>query len=178
MDETVPPADHGFGLFGTEFGYPPGGFCLSAFVVARRQGEVLVGQMAEGERERWLAQWQPNLRYYEGEKLDRAFAGLRLPATYLRVGEHPAAAAERVLVDQLGVDALPELGRPTVISEAGPSNRAPGYDHWDVLFLYEVDGPEIGGSPPGHWDRLEYVDLAEVADELVMLHDELVDRLL
>lgn len=178
MPQDVPPADHGFGLFGTEFGYPPGGFCLSVFLVVRREGRVLVGQMAEDEREIWLEQWQPNLRYYEGEKWTRAFQGLRLPATYLREGEHPETAAERIWVGQLGFDTLPELQGPTIVSEAGPSNRAPGYEHWDVLFLYEVDGPELPEDRPRHWDRLAYADLAEVEDELVMLHGELVDRLI
>ncbi len=178
MTDDISAADHGFGLFGTDFGYPPGGFCLSTFVVARRQGEVLVGQMAQEEREIWLEQWQPNLRYYEAEAWNRAFQGFRLPATYLRQGEHPEMAAERVWVGQLGFDRLPDLSAPTIVSEAGPSNRAPGYEHWDVLFLYEVDGPELPDEPPRHWARLEYVDLAEQEEELVMLHDELVGRLL
>lgn len=178
MTKDVGPADHGFGLFGEGFGYPGGGFCLSTFVVARRDGKVLVGQMARQEREIWMEAWQPNLRFYEADAWNRAFEGLRLPATYVRQGEHPETAAERVWIGQLGFDELPDLGSPTIVSEAGASNRYPGYEHWDVLFLYDIDGPELAGPPPRHWARLGYVDLGEVGDELVMLHGELVDRLL
>lgn len=171
----VPPADHGFALFGTDFGTPPGGFCVSAFLVVRREGDVLVGRMDEARSETWIRSWQPNLHHYEGEKWSRAFAGLRLPATYLREGEHPAEAVRRVWSDQLGYEGTLSLEEPRVISEAGPSNRAPGYNHWDLLFLYEVevDGPP--GTVPDHWAALGFRDPRELtAKDLVMLHGELL----
>lgn len=172
----VGQADHGFGLFGEAFGYPGGGFCISAFVVPRVSGRILVGQMREHPR--WEVEWAPNLRYYEGELRAWAFGGLRLPATYLREGEHPDAAARRVWRDQLGLAVEPDLGAPTIVSEAGPSRRYPGHNHWDIVFLYVVDLDEELPCHQDHWARLEWRPLAQLAPgDLVMTHGELLDRL-
>lgn len=171
----VPPADHGFALFGPDFGVPPGGFCVSVFLIVYRDGDLLVGRMDDADRATWIETWQPNLRHYEGGKLDAAFAGRRLPATYLREGEHPDEAASRVWSDQLGYDASPVLEGPQITSEAGPSKRAPAYNHWDLLFLYETEVDAPPDPVPGHWADLAFVDPGRLQeDDLVMLHGGLL----
>lgn len=175
MDD-VPPADHGFALFGPDFGVPVGGFCCSVFPVLRRGGDVLVGRMAPSHR--WEEEWQPNMRHYEGDRYDALFQGWRLPGTYLREGEHPDEAARRVWADQLGLADPLDLDPPRVLSSAAESRRAPDARHWDLVFFHDVDGPALDGEPPDHWDELRYLD-PDVADpeDFVMLHGGLLDQL-
>lgn len=173
----VPHTDHGFGLFGPDFGVPAGGFCTSAFPVIERDGQVLVGRMDEDHAQTWIEAWAPNVRFYDGKRYERLFDGLRFPSTYLQTGEHPDAAVGRVWRDQLGFEGEPDLGLPTIVSDAKESRRAPGAQHWDLLFLYEVDGPELG-EVPEHWAELAYRDPEGLIGEgLVMLHGELLDVL-
>lgn len=175
MDD-VPPADHGFALFGPDFGVPVGGFCCSVFPLLRREGDLLAGRMAPSDR--WEEEWQPNMRYYEGDRYEALFDGWRLPGTYLREGEHPEAAARRVWTDQLGLGEPPDLDRPQVLSTAAGSRRAPGARHWDLVFLHDVDGPPAPGEPPSHWDELRYVDPAGAdSGDFVMLHGSLLEHL-
>ncbi|HWG92244.1 MAG TPA: hypothetical protein VNZ52_15445 [Candidatus Thermoplasmatota archaeon] len=171
------PATHGFGLYGPDFGYPGGGFCVSVFLAVQTGSQVLVGQMREDPA--WAREWAPNLPYYEGELRRKVFSGLRLPATYLRVGEAPEHAARRVWRDQLGFTDEPHLGTPRIVSEAGPSRRYPGEQHWDLLFLYPV-APPAGPlhAVPAHWERLEFRDRAALAPgDLVLTHGELLPLL-
>lgn len=170
----VGPAEHGFGLFGEDFGYPGGGLCLSVFLAVHRGGELLVGRMEEAHAQRWTKAWAPNLAFYEGDRRASLFDGWRLPATYLRVGEDPRAAAERVWRDQLGFDDRPELGPLRVSSSSQPSRRTPEHEHWDVAFAYDASGPSLD-EVPEHWARLTYTDPGELsAGDGVMMHDELV----
>lgn len=173
----VEPADHGFGLFGEDFGYPGGGLCLSAFLGVQREGKLLVGRMDDAHAERWTQEWAPNLAYYEGKRRARLFEGWRFPASYLQVGEAPEQAAQRVWTDQLGFAGEPEMGRLEVVSSAQPSRRTPEHEHWDVLFAYPVTGPRLD-EVPEHWAELAYVDPSELdPKEGVMMHGDLVDVL-
>lgn len=171
----VEPADHGFGLYGHAFGYPGGGLCLSVFLVLEQGGEVLVGSMDPEHASRWTKHWAPNIAYYEDERRERLFDGWRLPATYLRVGEDPGQAAGRVWTDQLALEGPPDLSPVRVVSSAQPSRRSPDHDHWDVLFLYTVDGPQLNQRPP-HWHQLGYESIDDLdPDQGVMLHGEILD---
>lgn len=168
----VEPATHGFALFGEDFGYPPGGFCVSVFLFVRHEGRVLVGRMRDDPR--WAREWNPNLEHYDRRMRAQAFAALRFPGTYLREGEAVDAAAQRVARDQLGLQPEVALGAPRVVSEAGPSRRSPGFNHWDLVFLYAVDAapPE---RPPAHWEALELRAPESLRpEEFAMLHGELV----
>lgn len=175
MDD-VPPADHGFALFGPDFGVPAGGFCSSVFPLLRRGGEVLAGRMEPSER--WEEEWQPNMRHYQGGRYEALFEGWRLPGTYLREGEHPAAAARRVWTDQLDLGDPPNPGPPRIRSEAAESRRAPAARHWDLVFLYDLDGPPAPEAPPDHWAELRYLDPeAADPDDFVMLHGGLLEHI-
>ncbi len=179
MTRDVGPSTHGFGLFGSEFGYPAGGFCLSTFLVVRRRGRLLAGEMERGALDTWRASWAPNLSYYDDAMLEAAFSGFRFPATYVREGEHPDAAARRVWEEQLGFAGELEPPVPEIVSEAGPSRRSPGHHHWDVVFIYEIEGPVVPDPPPEHWAKLDYVEPGELDEtDFVMLHGELLSRAL
>lgn len=172
----VPPASHGFALFGPDAGVPEGGFCASAFLVLRRGDRLLAGSMAPSDR--WAQEWQPNMALYGGARREALFEGWRLPATYLREGEHPEAAAYRVWTDQLGLEADPDLPQPRVVSEAAASRSTPEARHWDLVFAYELEGPPLPEDPPGHWAELAYATPAQLeAEGFVMLHGELLPLL-
>lgn len=167
----VQPATHGFALFGQDFGYPGGGFCVSVFLLVADEGRVLVGRMREAPR--WTQEWNPNLAHYDADMLARAFSALRFPASYLREGEAPDAAARRVARDQLGLDDV-ALGAPVILSEAGPSRRSPGFQHWDLVFVYRVDG-RAPAVVPDHWAELAAREVASLRpEEFAMLHGELL----
>ena len=162
-------------MFGPDAGTPPGGFCLSVFLFVRRAGGVLVGRMAESPR--WETEWAPNLRLYDAPMRGAAFAALRFPATYLRVGEAPRDAALRIWRDQLGFTEPPDLSPVLVLSEAGPSRRHPGNDHWDVVFHYEAMPPNDFAKPP-HWATLEMRPVSSLAKEdFAMSHGEMLSAL-
>jgi len=168
-------ADHGFGLFGPDFGVPQGGFCLSAFLTLERDGLVLVGRMDETHADTWIDRWAPNVAFYDGKRYERLFEGLRLPATYLNTGEHPDHAIQRVLQGQLDLDEPHGLADPDIVTSAKDSRRAPEARHWDVLFSYTAQGPPIEAIPD-HWASLKYRDPDELdADDFVMLHGELLE---
>jgi ADP-ribose pyrophosphatase YjhB (NUDIX family) len=173
----VESAEHGFGLFGEDFGYPGGGLCLSVFLAVRHEGQLLVGRMSADHDQRWTERWAPNLAYYDEPRRSALFEGWRFPATYLQVGEAPEAAAGRVWRDQLGFAAEPDLGDVRVSSSSQPSRRSPEHEHWDVVFAYDVDAPGLEGRPE-HWAELAYRDPASLdADDAVLMHGELVDWL-
>lgn len=174
----VPFAEHGFGLFGPDFGVPRGGFCLSTFLVLEREEHILVGRMAAEAEPEWTRRWAPNVAYYEGERHERLFEGWRLPGTYVRTGEHPSQAVRRVLDDQLDIPGELDPGEPAVFSQASPSRRAPEAHHWDVFFLYRSEGPDVQHPPPRPWSKLEYKDSQELGDlDWVMRHGELLELL-
>lgn len=176
MPET-PRADHGFTLFGPEAGAPAGGFCASSFVVVRRDTRVLVGRMDPAREETWIQRWAPNLELYEGERRERLFEGLRFPATYLRTGEHPTAAARRVWREQLGFQPDEQDPQPSILAGAQPSRSAPEAEHQDLVFLYEVEGPELG-EVPEPWAELDYRDPEHLSrDDFVMLHGDLLSHI-
>lgn len=174
----VPPAEHGFGLFGPDFGVPLGGFCLSTFLVVERDGQLLTGQMDPTHDDTWIDSWAPNIAFYDGARRDGLFDGYRFPATYIQEGEHPREAATRVWRDQLGFGKPPALEEPTIVSATGASRRAPDARHWDLLFIYEADGPELPAEAPEHWGELAYQAPEQLlAEDLVMLHGELLEML-
>ncbi len=174
----VPPATHGFGLFGSKFGYPEGGLCLSTFLAVHdQQGRLLVGRMDPAHEDRWIERWAPNLAFYEGKRKQRLFEGWRFPATYLRVGEAPRQAAARVWQAQLGFPSDTSLGPVHVSSSAQPSRRSPDAKHWDVLFAYAQPGQSLEGAPE-HWTSLRYEDPSKLdGSDGVMLHGQLTEDL-
>lgn len=91
-----------FGFFGpsNDHDVPPGGFCISVFALIRKGEAVLV--LKPKKDPRWEQEWSPNWRIYEPEHLEREMASWRLPSSYVKEGESPATALDRVMRDQMG----------------------------------------------------------------------------
>src|SRR5687767_751786 len=77
---------------------PPGGVCFSAFLFLRaRDGRILLGKYRDDER------WE-RLAGMDAGRVRTHAAGWTVPATHLKLGEHPADAAQRVATEILALD--------------------------------------------------------------------------
>lgn len=128
---------------------PAAGMCLSVFVHARRGARSLVGRAAPDPAWDW---WMPSWRHLGPEDRARTL----IPGTYLREGEAPDAGARRVLHDMLRAKGGALSERPRVFSAHTPSDWYPGHRHWDVAFVYDARGVELG-RPPSWWQELAWV---------------------
>jgi len=162
-----------YASYGPTDRYPPApgaGMCISVFAVIRREGRLLMG--VPRDKKKWIAEWVPNWGFYSEKDLRSEFRRWRLPSGYLLEGEHPDAAVERVVRDQLRVDPSPPSAR-TVLSYSTPSDWYPGNDHWDLVFVYElgVGGPIV--RPPW-WKELRFLTRSELDGADLGWNDDLM----
>ena len=142
---------------------PPGGVCLSCFVLVRNGGRVLVGKMDKPEI--WIE------RFFVGEKFAPAYHSsgkYMLPARHLAWYESPLGAAEGVLREQLKLR-IPSRGLRLMEVQShvrGEPDSAERPAHWDICFLYEVKvGRSVAQnlpSPPWFSD-LRFVPLSSLS---------------
>jgi ADP-ribose pyrophosphatase YjhB (NUDIX family) len=114
---------------------PPGGTCLSSFVIVSNGQRVLVGKMAHPEI--WVE------RFLVGPKFAPVYAASGkyvLPASHLRWYESPFDAARRVLKEQIMIDvprskiSLVEV-QSYVSGDISDEKEPP---HWDICFVYQT----------------------------------------
>ena len=111
--------------------------CVSSFLVSVDGSGLLVGRM--GAHEAWAS-----LDHVASGKA--ALEGWVLPAGHVRIGEDPAAAAQRIARDQLRAE-VPDLRLARVLSYAGPLPSRGQQTHWDLCFVYDAE-LEVGDTPP------------------------------
>jgi len=142
-----------FSIFNPSVAPPPGGFCISVFLVVQKGNSIAVGKISNPRL--WNERWGLDMAHPERWE-DR----WQLPATFLKVGEHPRDAAARVWQEQLGL-AERKFSEPKIFVSCGPSSVRPGTTHCDLLFVYSVlyDGPI---NPQPHFTDLRFADQAEV----------------
>src|SRR5579872_5626612 len=107
---------------------PPGGICLSSFLIVRDDGRVLMGMIDAG------APWD-HLGALDSKRIEMHSKGWMLPSSHLIVHESPQRAAKRIAVEQLE---LPDLviTEPRVVSEVYPPRYFPDQsEHWDLEFI-------------------------------------------
>jgi ADP-ribose pyrophosphatase YjhB (NUDIX family) len=114
---------------------PPGGTCLSSFVVVSNGRRVLVGKMDRPEI--WVE------RFLVGRGRAEVYAAsgkYLLPARHLHWYESPLEAARSVLRDQVGIE-VPESKislvdvQSHVSGDIGDEKEPP---HWDICFLFKA----------------------------------------
>jgi len=117
---------------------PPGGVCLSSFVIVRGPRGILVGKMAKPDI--WLE------RFFVGERFAPTYASSNkylLPARHLAWYESPMEAAEGILHDQVRLRVPPSrihlLDVQSHIRGDVKSTREP--PHWDICFVYQTRIP-------------------------------------
>ena len=115
---------------------PAGGMCLSAFLFARRGREILLGKYRDDARWEALAGLDESRRRIHS-------AGWTIPASQMKYGEDPRAAARRIAEEILGIQGV-KLSEPRAEVDLYEPKRFPGRFHYDVWFL-------VDGTPPKGW---------------------------
>ncbi len=112
---------------------PPGGVCLSSFLVITRGSDVLLGKMAKPEI--WIERF-----FLSPERAPIVFASNKflVPGMHLAWYESPEDAARRIAIEQTliaenDVKSLKLLGVQSHLRNEPP--------HWDICFVYEMKVP-------------------------------------
>ncbi len=162
LSESAPPS--GFRRI------PPGGMCLSAFLLLRRGRSILLGKYADDPAWGRLAGLDPERWRAHG-------AGWTIPASQLKYGEDPRDAARRIGEDVLGVRGI-AYSEPRAEVDLYEPKRFPGRLHYDVWFL--VDGAlprEARIERPSWYAALEWHDPRTLpAAEYARGHEDVVAR--
>ncbi|MDV3278362.1 MAG: hypothetical protein LYZ69_07855 [Nitrososphaerales archaeon] len=119
----------------SEGNVPPGGVCLSFFVVLRHGNKILIGKMAKPEI--WVG------RFFVRKDFAPTYASsgkFLLPARHLAWYESPLEAAEGVVRDQLQLKV--QKGRLRMIDAQshvrGDIDNKDQPPHWDICFVFET----------------------------------------
>jgi ADP-ribose pyrophosphatase YjhB (NUDIX family) len=120
---------------------PKGGVCLSTFIVASKNGSILLG--LPRSRLEWSE--KGGERFSGAVELEKTNTWI-LPATHLLIGENPDDASKRISKEFTGLKGLPKFAmiqshtRPAKIWWKHVGNAV----HWDLCFVYNL---EIDGVP-------------------------------
>jgi ADP-ribose pyrophosphatase YjhB (NUDIX family) len=178
LRETVMPEERKFARFRPAadadqmvFQVPEDGLCLSTFLVLRPKGhqeKVLVGHLKPG------TVWG-HIGAIDARRAELWSKGWMLPSSQLAYYESPEDSARRIAREQLGIE-LAQLPTPILMSDSEQRSTAlPGSLHWDMGFVYVLDG--FSEEPPQHpaWAELRFVDVSKVPRrEFVRSQDDVV----
>lgn len=144
--------------------------CVSAFLFVRRGREILLGKYRDDPRWESLAGLdETRSRVHSG--------GWTIPASQLKYGEDPRAAARRIAEEILQVSGM-TFSEPRSEVDLYEPKRFPGGLHYDIWFL-------VDGRPPKGWSLKAppwYAELAwrnpetTVASEYARSHEDVVAR--
>lgn len=136
---------------------PKGGLCLSAFVVIRKRGSILLGRPHASNA--WPEKGGFPRRH--AAELERDGSWL-LPATHLLMEESPDRAARRIASQWAGVRGVPKFVmvqshlRPRQSRKLRTSSV-----HWDICFIYELKA--VTNPKPGPWwSEMEFWTPSEI----------------
>jgi len=142
---------------------PPGGLCLSAFVLVRnRRGDVLFGRPRPHRN--WPEKGGVGVWRIRDLARDGAWT---LPATHLLVGENPEHGAKRIARTWAGIpNPRPRLVgvdscRMPTGQWKGVGRRRRQVYHWAIGFVYEVQASRTPRVDPG-WSELRFVPRAQL----------------
>jgi ADP-ribose pyrophosphatase YjhB (NUDIX family) len=117
---------------------------ISTFALVQKGGKLLLIRRLQPER--WAGKWV-------------------IPGAVILYGEDPAAAAGRVVKEQLGADA-------TMVKLVDVQSW--GDKHWDICFVYRAEVPEVEKLGQD-FDKSEYFEFASLPAELREDHKEVID---
>jgi len=132
---------------------PKSGLCLSAFVIARKGGSILVA------RPRAHDAWPRKGGYPKrhAAEIEKEGAWL-LPATHLLMEESPDHAASRIAHEWAGLRGRPHFRM--VQSHLRPHPPV-SQKHWDICFIYELAADESPRSRPW-WSEMRFVSKTKI----------------
>ena len=139
---------------------PIGGTCLMDFLISRKDDSILVGRV-NGKNQ--ADYWKSEAIYLHRPHIwvDKWF----IPNGFLHFGEDPEERA-RVLVKKNLNGKAKSIKLSKVISYKEKSDYYPGYHHWHVFFVYDLDSLKLGKMPVW-WDSLEYVPIRKLKPEQI-----------
>ncbi len=142
--------------------------CVSAFLVSMNDDGLLLGRMRSPKA------WEP-LDFVKAK--GDAFRGDRwvLPAAHLKMGEHPDAAAKRIVSDQLQAVAS-SLKLWQVFSFVGALPERGQDFHWDLCFVYQAD-LELVKEPPCFTELQRVSPSGLSSDMFARGHGEVLEKL-
>jgi hypothetical protein len=117
---------------------PPGGICLSSFVVVASGPRILVGKMVKPET--WVKEFFVGEQYAPGYVMSGKYL---MPASHLAWYESPLDAAERVLKEQVLMPISREEIKLVDIQShvSGEIGNEKESHHWDLCFVYRISVP-------------------------------------
>ena len=120
------------------FWHPPvGGMCVNAFLFVRRGPKILLGKYADHPK--WM-----ELAGLDSTRLPANAGGWILPASHLKFGEEPRAAARRVGEEILQIPGM-AYTEPRVETDFYEAKFAAGEMHYDIWFF-------VDAMPPASWE--------------------------
>lgn len=139
---------------------PIGGTCLIDYLICRKDNSILVGKVNGKEQADY---WKKNAIYLHRPHIwvDKWF----IPNGFLHFGEDPEERAKFLIKENLNATAK-SIKLSSVLSYNEKSEYYPGYHHWHVDFLYDVEGIKLSKMPVW-WDSLEYVSLDELKPDQI-----------
>jgi len=144
--------------------------CLSVFLFVTRGGKILLGKYRDDPAWERLAGLDPERRRVHA-------AGWTIPASQLKYGEDPRAAAKRVGEEILS---MPGLGysEPRTEVDLYEPNRFPGRLHYDVWFLVDATLPQgVRIATPPWYADLDWQDPRTLpAAAYARGHEDVVSR--
>lgn len=130
---------------------PEAGVCLSAFLIVKRNGSILLGR--PHSHSAWpLKGGFPRWRAAELEKRDAWL----LPATNLMMEEAPNRAARRIVNEWGGLEGKPRF--VMIQSHLQPAGRL---NHWAICFVYELHVRKDPTIKPW-WSEMRFVKPSEI----------------
>jgi len=134
---------------------PIGGTCLINYLISRKGDSLLVGKVNGKDQAEY---WKKEAIYLHRPHIwvDKWF----IPCGFLHFGEDPQERANVLVKDMLNAKAK-SISLSKVISYNEASDYYPGYHHWHVDFIYDLEGLKLSKTPVW-WDSLEYVPIKEL----------------
>lgn len=129
----------GKALFSADSPPPPGGICLSSFVVVSNGPGILLGKMKNPET--WVERFFVSQKFVPGYMAEEG--KYLMPATHLAWYESPLDAADRILREQALVNFPKEKIKLLGVQShlRGDVNDEKNPPHWDICFVYEAKLP-------------------------------------
>jgi ADP-ribose pyrophosphatase YjhB (NUDIX family) len=150
---------------------PKGGACISSFIVAEKEGKVLVGKMMNPEI--WVE------KFLVGREFAPKYAASGrwlLPASHLKYGESPDECAKRILKEQLLAGEL----SCTLVGVQSHLSGDPGdieNAHWDLCIVYRAAVPEPI-QLPDWFSELRYVPVKDLkTSDFTRGHGDILEQL-
>ena len=153
---------------------PPGGLCLSAFLLVADSAEhekILMGHLNP------KAPWDHIGALDEG-RIEVHSKGLMLPSSHLMIRESPFDAAKRISREQLELeDGVAAILQPKVFSDVYKPKRFPELDeHWDIGFVFSTSIPKSKlREHVNAWTDIQFVDPKKIErEEFARSHDDVL----